>query len=479
MNNQSVAWPNSGHEPARRGLFCNRTLNLRSVRTIGYDMDYTLIHYHVDEWERAAFQHARQGLAAQDWPVDDLEFDPDAFTLGLTFDLELGNLVKATRFGYPVRVQHGNRILSFDEQRTAYDSTVIELSDDRFEFMNTHFELSRAALWTQLIDLHDETPLPGVRSYRGLYQTIDIALGTAHLEGALKRQIVDNPSRFVDPDPQIIHTLRDQRLAGKQLLLITNSEWWYTHRMMTWCFDAALPAGQTWRNLFDIVIVAADKPRFFAARGPIYRLVDATSGHLEPYFGTLVAGEVYHGGNARMVEASLGHDDSQFLYVGDHLFGDVHVTKDVLRWRTALIARELEAEIVAAGEFASQEESLRARMAQKADLEQARAQLRMERRHQVVGGEDHRVIDAQIDDVAAEITTLDEEIAPLARAAAQLGNPVWGPLMRSGVDKSLFARQVEKYADVYTSRVSNFMAATPYGYLRAARGSLPHDSAHD
>ncbi len=37
-----------------RGVYCNRTLNLRSIRAIGYDMDYTLIHYHVEEWERRA-----------------------------------------------------------------------------------------------------------------------------------------------------------------------------------------------------------------------------------------------------------------------------------------------------------------------------------------------------------------------------------------------------------------------------------------
>ena len=110
-----------------RGLFSNRTLNLRSVRAIGYDMDYTLIHYHVDEWERAAFEHARLRLAERGWPVDDLAFDPDAFTLGLTFDLELGNLVKATRFGYVVRVQHGNDVLSFDDQRAAYDGEIVEL----------------------------------------------------------------------------------------------------------------------------------------------------------------------------------------------------------------------------------------------------------------------------------------------------------------------------------------------------------------
>jgi hypothetical protein len=47
--------------------------------------------------------------------------------------------------------------------------------------------------------------------------------------------------------------------------------------------------------------------------------------------------------------------------------------------------------------------------------------------------------------------------------------------MRAGIDKSLFARQVERYADVYTSRVSNFLAVGPFAMLRAGRLSLPHD----
>ena len=33
--------------PAQR-IFCNRTLNLRSIQAIGFDMDYTLVHYHQD-----------------------------------------------------------------------------------------------------------------------------------------------------------------------------------------------------------------------------------------------------------------------------------------------------------------------------------------------------------------------------------------------------------------------------------------------
>jgi len=35
--------------PRERSIFCNRTLNLRRIRAIGYDMDYTLVHYRVEE----------------------------------------------------------------------------------------------------------------------------------------------------------------------------------------------------------------------------------------------------------------------------------------------------------------------------------------------------------------------------------------------------------------------------------------------
>ena len=89
--------------PPARGVYCNRTLNLRAVRAIGYDMDYTLLHYRVEEWERAAFDHAVDHLAPHGWDVGSVEFDPQAFSLGLVFDLELGNLLKATRFGYVVK----------------------------------------------------------------------------------------------------------------------------------------------------------------------------------------------------------------------------------------------------------------------------------------------------------------------------------------------------------------------------------------
>lgn len=453
--------------PPERGVFANRTLNLRAVQAIGYDMDYTLIHYRSEEWERAAFEHARAVLARRGWPVDPLLFDPEQFTIGLVFDLELGNLLKASRFGYVSRSRHGNSMLAFEQQRKLYQDTVIELSEPRFEFMNTLFELSRASLWTQLVEIHDRQPLDGVSSYADLYRIVDHALDESHNAGALKADIVADPARFVDLDPDIVTTLSDQRAAGKQLLLITNSDWAYAQQMMHHCIDPFCDDGETWRDLFDVVIVSAAKPSFFQDANPIYRVIDEQQSLLRTHVGPLETGHVYFGGNARLVEESLGASGGHPLYVGDHLFGDVHVAKEMLRWRTALIVRELEDEIVDSVGFADDQVALEQLMAEKVDVDRRQARLRM------AGRSSSRDL-ARATEAAIE---LDRKIAPLAKAAADLGNPTWGPLMRAGNDKSLFARQVERYADVYTSRVSNLRHETPYAYLRAARGSLPHDEA--
>ena len=80
---------------------------------------------------------------------------------------------------------------------------------------------------------------------------------------------------------------------------------------------------------------------------------------------------------------------------------------------------------------------------------------------------------------AATTIALDKELSPLAVAAGSHPNEQWGLLMRTGNDKSLMARHVERHADVYTSRVSNFLNETPHAYLRSARGSLPHDPIAD
>jgi HAD superfamily 5'-nucleotidase-like hydrolase len=472
--------PRSPLPPHERRIFCNRTLNLRSIRAIGYDMDYTLVHYRAEEWELRVYEYARQKLLEQGWPVAELRFDPDLVIRGLIIDTELGNIVKANRFGYVKRAYHGTRPLSFEMQRRVYARIVVGLSDSRYVFLNTLFSLSEACIYAQLVDLLDGGALPGVLGYADLYRRVQSAINEAHVEGRIKGEIIEAPERFVHLDPEAALTLLDQKHAGKKLVLITNSDWLYSRAMMTYTFDRFLPQGMTWRNLFDLVIVSARKPEFFTARSPLFEVV-SEDGLLRPARSPQEGG-VYLGGSAPLVEEILGLSGDEILYVGDHLYSDVHVTKSILRWRTALILVELESEIAALEGFRQQQQRLSALMAEKVQLEHDYCRLRVELQRRKAGygpppagSEPPESLQSTMDALRSRLFALDRLIAPLARAAGELANVRWGVMMRTGNDKSYLARQVERYADIYLSRVSNLLHPTPFVYFRSHRGSLAHD----
>ena len=474
-----MSLPASVAPPApERRIFCNRTLNLRAIRAVGFDMDYTLVHYRTEVWERRAWERARARLADRGWPVAELEFDASFVILGLIVDLELGNLIKASRFGYVTRALHGTRTLEFDQQRATYSRVVVDLREPRWVFLNTLFSLSEALLYAQCVDLLDGGKLaPGI-GYAELYKIVRGAIDRTHAEGDLKAEIIKAPAEFVELDPELPTCLLDLKGSGKKLLLVTNSEWGYTCAMMRYAFDPYLPPGTTWRDLFDASLVRARKPDFFTAQNPIFEVVDE-SGLLRPVEEGMQPGRAYLGGNARILEAHLGLSPEEILYVGDHLYSDVHVTKDLLRWRTALVVRDLEKEIIDVEAFRPKQAELSRLMADKEREEHLYSTLRLaaERIERKATAGDPAPLREQMGQSKARLGALDAQIAPLAEEAGALFNPRWGLLMRAGLDKSYLARQLERYADAYTSRVSNFLAYTPYVYLRAPRVSLPHDDA--
>lgn len=465
--------------PLPRRVFVNRTLNLRSIQVMGYDMDYTLIHYDALRWELRAYEYMKHAFMGLGWPVTDLVFDPELVSLGLVMDKELGNLVKANRFGHVRSACHGTRQLAYDEWRVVYGTAPIDLAESRWEFMNTLFSLSEACLYMQLVDLLDQGKLEPQLGYQDLYAEVRRALDATHLEGKLKGEILADPSQYVILDEELPRALLEQKAAGKKLVLITNSEWPYTRSMMSYAFDRFLPSG-SFRDLFDIVIVQARKPEFFSGRAPVMRLVDDEKNRYEPYIGTLKCGEVYLGGYARLIETSLGVRPDHVLYTGDHIFADVHVSKDLLRWRTALVVRELERELGELIDFAKQQVQLDEMMARKTLLEHRLSRLRLELLRAMMErnpGFDGERANADIRALRARLVELDQQIAPIAKRSNELLHARWGPIMRVGSDKSHLARQIERHADIYMSRVSNLLAYTPYAYLRAPRISLPHEVA--
>lgn len=456
--------------PPERRVYCNRTLNLRSLRAIGYDMDYTLVQYRVEEWERRAYEHLKRRLAAVFPVVERLVFRTGVFVRGLIVDRELGNIVKANRFGYVKRAYHGTHLLDFEVQRRIYGRTIVDTDDKRFVSLDTPFSQSESSMYADLVDMLDEGLLPRGIGYAELFDKVHESLDRAHIEGELKAEIMADPEKYVEPDPELAQTLLDQRAAGRKLLLITNSDWPYTRTMMSFVLDRFLDQG-SWKDLFHLIIVSACKPEFFSSVRPIYEVV-SDDGLLRPWNKELLGGKVYAGGDAGKVEAHLSASGEEILYVGDHMLSDVHASKSVLRWRTALVIQELEDEIKAIQSFRPIEIKLEALMIEKEKVEAELAQAMTIRARSGKMSED---LKSQIEKAREKIAKLDAEIMPLAKASSELGNSYWGPLMRAGNDKSLFARHVERSADLYTSRVSNFLYITPYAYLRAPRGSMPHD----
>ncbi|XP_030539967.2 5'-nucleotidase domain-containing protein 4 [Rhodamnia argentea] len=471
-----------------RGIFCSRTLNLRSISAIGYDMDYTLMHYNVMAWEGRAYDYCMENLKNMGFPVDGLSFDPDLVIRGLVIDKERGNLVKADRFGYVKRAMHGTRMLSTRAVSEIYGRELVDLrKESQWEFLNTLFSVSEAVAFMQMVDRLDDGSIAaevGPLDYKGLYKAVGKALFRAHVEGQLKSEIMSKPELFVEPDPELPLALLDQKEAGKKLLLITNSDYHYTDKMMKHSFNRFLPNDMDWRDLFDIVIVSAKKPEFFQMSHPMYEVVTG-EGLMRPCFKACTGG-LYSGGSAQMVENSLNIHGDEILYVGDHIYTDVSQSKLHLRWRTALICRELEEEYSALIRSRDHRATLIDLINQKEVVGDLFNQLRLASQRRNKGrpaqtlaatGMDDQELTESMQKLLIVMQRLDKKIAPLLETDGELFNRRWGFLSRAGLwDKSHLMRQIEKYADIYTSRVSNFLHYTPFVYFRSQEQSLAHDS---
>jgi hypothetical protein len=70
-----------------------------------------------------------------------------------------------------------------------------------------------------------------------MWTQVNRALFQTHVESRLKQEIIEEPEKYVELDPELAATLLDIKDSGKVLMLITNSDWEYTDRMMSFSYD--------------------------------------------------------------------------------------------------------------------------------------------------------------------------------------------------------------------------------------------------
>lgn len=248
---------------------------------------------------------------------------------------------------------------------------------------------------------------------------------------------------------------------------------------MSYAYDRYLPPGLTWRSLFDVVITNAQKPDFWTLRMPLWEVIDEERGltHSTPR-AKMKAGKVYCGGHARMVEECFGYGGQQVMYVGDHIYADTNVAKSIVQWQTCLIMRELEGEVRALAQTQQRRKELGELLVRRDKLLQQRGMRRVKAGRQRLGISTEFSFGLQPAHHPMEennVTFSEEEYKRVCKEIDRLDddwfiegiNERWGFMTRVGLhEKSHLFRQVEKYADIYTSRVSNFLASTPFTIFR-------------
>jgi HAD superfamily 5'-nucleotidase-like hydrolase len=480
--------PSSEIDPRHR-IFCNRSLNMKTIKAIGFDMDYTLGVYRPETFEVLAYEETLKKLVKMGYPDQILKwtFDWRFMIRGLAIDKSRGNIIKLDRHHYVKVAYHGFRELSREERRSLYDvSRVQAYEEPQFTLIDTLFALAEAYLFCQLVELKDAHPELCMKSYPEMYRDIRTSIDDAHRDGSIKDKVARDPGRYIVRDPELVKTLQKLKESGRKLFIVTNSLWEYTNVVMSHLFGESADAKEhRWIEMFDVVIVGSSKPGFFMQSNPLYE-VDPATGWMRNASRLPLAHRVFQGGNFRQLHQLLDVQvGSQILYVGDHIYGDILRSKKEIGWRTMLIIEELEGELETYRLNADGRNHIWQMMRLKDDLDDQLQQLlwRYERIHNATrngvgdeaGSGDLSDLQERIRQLAEERNAAREALREHLREYHRRFHPIWGQLMKTGHQNSRFAQQVEVYACLYSSRVSNLLPYPPSKSFQSTTDVMPHE----
>ena len=446
------------------GIYVNRELNLKKIKAIGLDMDYTLVRYYTEAFERQTYQMAREGLVSRKgYPREILVmgFDFQRAIRGLVIDEKRGNLLKISLYGRIKRACHGTRPMQFEELQDIYQGQIIDLGEQFFTPIDTSFSISHGVLFSYLVDFRDRNP-KAYPPYEEMARDVIEMIDWIHRDNSLKGYVTDRMHQFFIQDRETPRALERLKRSGKKLFIVTNSDYSYAQKLLDHTLAPFLEEHPHWRELFDIIVTFASKPRFFTAEQRFLK-VDMQTQQLVNVEGELTSG-IFQGGNSHDLQEYLGLASDEILYLGDHIYGDILALKKQCHWRTALIVEEIDHEI----EKLQEGKDVLLQLKQLA-LEKEKWEDEIDRI--IDGGGDESQGKAAFEHIAG----IDKKLRKTVVQYHTSFNPYWGEVMRAGVEESRFAGQVAKYACIYMAKVSDLAAVSPQKNFRPERRILPHD----
>ncbi|CAN7129173.1 hypothetical protein BRARA_G02234 [Brassica rapa] len=491
----------------KKQIFCNRSLNMRNIIAVGFDMDYTLAQYKSETFESLAYEGTVRKLVYDlGYPSELLEwtFDWNYMVRGLVLDKKRGNILKMDRHKYVKVAYHGFRELSKDDKVDIYGSSLIQDSFDEpdYALIDTLFSLAEAYLFAQLVDFKDNNPekIPKDVDYARMYKDVRAAVDLCHRDGTLKQMVAKEPNRYINEDTTIVPLIKMIRDSGRSTFLVTNSLWDYTNIVMNFlCGGRTVHGPHTcnfdWLQYFDVVITGSAKPGFFheESRANLFEvepksgmLINTDNGTPMPQVGDpspkiLLKSKdkgcrVFQGGNVGHLHSLLSiESSSQVLYVGDHIYGDILRSKKVLGWRTMLVVPELEKEVELLWELRDMRKKLILMRNERDSVEDKIHHLNWSLKFEDVNENDKQEMLSALNDLESKRDQVRLSHQQAQRENHQKFHKVWGQLMKTGYQSSRFANQVERFACLYTSQVSNLLLYSPDKYYRPSEDFMSHE----
>ncbi|XP_068614608.1 5'-nucleotidase domain-containing protein 3-like [Brachionichthys hirsutus] len=443
-------------------IFANNEMSLRDIEIYGFDYDYTLAFYS-RHLHTLIFNIARDILVTKHRYPEDLrkyEYIPNFAVRGLHYDVQKALLMKIDAFHYIQlgTVYRGLQPVPDEEVIAMYDGchVPLEIMSDFYgksshghtmkQFMDI-FSLPEMTLLSCVSDFFmrhniDYEPVH-------LYKDVKEAIRDVHVTGIMYRAVEADIEKYICYGEQSHAVLKKLSEHGKKMFLITNSPFDFVDRGMSYI------VGKDWMDLFDVVIVQADKPGFFNDRRKPFRRVTDKGALLWDRIHRLDKGNIYKQGNLYEFLRLTGWRGSKVLYFGDHIYSDLADLTLRHGWRTGAIIPELRKEI----KIMNTEQYMHM-MAWLQALTRLIEQMQVRR-----DPASHAVVEEW-----------SQERAAMRAQMKDIFNCQFGSLFRTYHNPTYFSRRLSRFADIYMASISCLLNYDLQHTFFPRRTPLQHES---
>uniref|UniRef100_A0A8C2XSD5 5'-nucleotidase domain containing 3 n=1 Tax=Cyclopterus lumpus TaxID=8103 RepID=A0A8C2XSD5_CYCLU len=401
-------------------IFANNEMSLRDTEIYGFDYDYTLAFYS-RHLHTLIFNIARDILITNHRYPEGLrkyEYIPNFAVRGLHYDVQKGLLMKIDAFHY---IQLGTVYRGLDpvpeeEVIAMYDGCHVPL-ENMSDFYGKSSHGHTMKQFMDIFSLPEMTLLSCVNDFFmrhnidyepvHLYKDVKEAIRDVHVKGIMYRCLFQHPHDVAHKLTSRIFVLRNR---GMNYIV-----------------------GKDWRDLFDVVIVQADKPGFFNDRRKPFRRVTDKGALQWDRIHKLEKGKIYKQGNLYEFLRLTGWRGSKVLYFGDHIYSDLADLTLKHGWRTGAIIPELRKEI---------------------KIMNTEQYMHMMAWLQALTG---LIEQMQVHRDAASQAVVEEWIQEREAMRSQtkdIFNSQFGSLFRTYHNPTYFSRRLSRFADIYMASIS-------------------------